>query len=218
MTGHASQLAEAPSDYQLIRRIATDDRRELVLFYDQHEQQLWTVAILLCRDQGAAEAALVRTFALIWQERPSCRPGSDGAYLRAVRLLYQHVLDTRRYQQAVESRRSRLELAASGISTAAVAPWAIPMGGPAGVLDLVPDAQRDILVLAFYGGLMHDQIADLFELSPQTIKERMRLGLHQLDRSRCAVDGTDAGADQLDKRPGGVMKPRAMICLACGFV
>ena len=47
-------------------------------------------------------------------------------------------------------------------------------------LALLPDAQQEVITLAFYGELSHTEIAAHIGLAPGTVKGRMRLGLHKL--------------------------------------
>ncbi len=50
------------------------------------------------------------------------------------------------------------------------------------LLQRLPDAQAEVIVLAFYGGLSPAEIADQLELSPEAVRGRMRLGLEKLRR------------------------------------
>ena len=47
-------------------------------------------------------------------------------------------------------------------------------------LDELPRAQREALVLSFYGGLSHGQIAQRLALPVGTVKGRVRLALAKL--------------------------------------
>ena len=49
-----------------------------------------------------------------------------------------------------------------------------------GLLAQLPDAQREVITLAFYGQQSHAEIAAYLELPPGTVKGRMRLGLERL--------------------------------------
>ena len=44
----------------------------------------------------------------------------------------------------------------------------------------LPDAQREVITLAFYGQLTHTEIAERLHLPAGTVKGRMRLGLERL--------------------------------------
>lgn len=48
------------------------------------------------------------------------------------------------------------------------------------LLNRLPDAQQEVIALAFYGELTHIEIAAALQLPAGTIKGRMRLGLKKL--------------------------------------
>jgi RNA polymerase sigma-70 factor (ECF subfamily) len=47
-------------------------------------------------------------------------------------------------------------------------------------LQQLPDAQAEVIALAYYGELTHSEIATRLSLPPGTVKGRMRLGLNKL--------------------------------------
>jgi RNA polymerase sigma-70 factor (ECF subfamily) len=49
-----------------------------------------------------------------------------------------------------------------------------------GALDELPSDQRQVIELAYFGGLSHSQIAEMLDLPPGTVKGRMRLGLTKM--------------------------------------
>jgi RNA polymerase sigma-70 factor (ECF subfamily) len=55
-------------------------------------------------------------------------------------------------------------------------------------LHELPDDQRHVIELAYYGGFTHQQIAEMLSLPPGTVKGRMRLGLSKL-RISCSEAG-----------------------------
>ena len=50
-------------------------------------------------------------------------------------------------------------------------------------LAQLPEAQAEVISLAFFGELSHSEIAQELDLPPGTVKGRMRLGLEKLRRS-----------------------------------
>ncbi len=54
-------------------------------------------------------------------------------------------------------------------------------------LARLPDAQQEVIALAFYGQLTHTEIAAQLGLPTGTVKGRMRLGLHKLRASHEAA-------------------------------
>ncbi len=55
-------------------------------------------------------------------------------------------------------------------------------------LRRLPQAQAEVIVLAFYGELSHSEIATHLDLPPGTVKGRMRLGLEKLRRESDVAD------------------------------
>jgi RNA polymerase sigma-70 factor (ECF subfamily) len=49
-----------------------------------------------------------------------------------------------------------------------------------GALTALPDEQRQVIELAYFGGFSHSQIAEMLKLPAGTVKGRMRLGLSKL--------------------------------------
>lgn len=60
-------------------------------------------------------------------------------------------------------------------------------------LSELPEAQAEVIVLAFYGELSHSEIAVQLDLPAGTIKGRMRLGLEKLRREMDAPGKPDFG-------------------------
>lgn len=48
------------------------------------------------------------------------------------------------------------------------------------VLDALPAEQRQVIVLAYYHGLTHSEIADMLQWPLGTVKTRLRLGMEKL--------------------------------------
>jgi len=67
-------------------------------------------------------------------------------------------------------------------------------------LAQLPDAQREVITLAFYGQLTHAEIAAHLRLPPGTVKGRMRLGLEKLRESLASTVEPQAAA-QIRQRP-----------------
>jgi RNA polymerase sigma-70 factor (ECF subfamily) len=51
------------------------------------------------------------------------------------------------------------------------------------LLSRLPDAQHEVIHLAFYGELSHAEIADRLRLPAGTVKARLRLGMDKLRAS-----------------------------------
>jgi RNA polymerase sigma-70 factor (ECF subfamily) len=49
-----------------------------------------------------------------------------------------------------------------------------------GALGVLPDEQRKVIELAYFGGFTHSEIAGMLDQPIGTVKGRMRLGLEKL--------------------------------------
>jgi RNA polymerase sigma-70 factor (ECF subfamily) len=49
-----------------------------------------------------------------------------------------------------------------------------------GVMGELPEEQRQVIELAYFGGFSHTQIAEMLKLPAGTVKGRMRLGLTKM--------------------------------------
>jgi RNA polymerase sigma-70 factor, ECF subfamily len=55
----------------------------------------------------------------------------------------------------------------------------------------LPPEQRQVIELAYYGGLSHSQIAEQLQWPVGTVKTRLRLGMQQLRQQWLAVELPD---------------------------
>jgi RNA polymerase sigma-70 factor, ECF subfamily len=56
----------------------------------------------------------------------------------------------------------------------------------------IPDDQRHVIVLAYFGGYTHSEIATMLQVPTGTVKGRMRLGMTKLRLSLGAVVGAES--------------------------
>jgi RNA polymerase sigma-70 factor (ECF subfamily) len=174
-----------------IRRGNTDAFEEL---YDRFQARALRVARAVCRDDGRAEEAVQEAFLAVWRSAASYHSerGSVAGWL----------LSLVRYR-AIDVSRSNIRHARKRADEARLALRATP-GATADemadradathlklLLQRLPDAQQEVITLAFYGQLSHTEIAKLLDLPPGTVKGRMRLGLQKL---RLDIDLLSASA------------------------
>jgi RNA polymerase sigma-70 factor, ECF subfamily len=178
------------ADELLMERVQRDERGAFRALYHRHAAAALAAARTV--DPGRAEDAVQEGFISVWRGRARYRPrGSVRAWI--VTIVRRRALDLARS----ENRRSRSGGAADG---AAVLPSGSLVDQTiaraedtslwAAVRDL-PGLQREVIVLAFYGGLTHHQIAERLALPEGTVKGRMRLGLERLRGEDAALERRD---------------------------
>jgi RNA polymerase sigma-70 factor, ECF subfamily len=174
--------AVAREDRRLVEHIATD-KDAFAQLYDRYSARAYRVARSVCRDDGRAEDAVQEAFLSVWRTHESYRPalGTVAAWLMVV--VRRRAIDTsRRNRKHADHRADADQLdarpAAGGVADQAETNDEAPRLRAR--LAHLPEAQQEVIVLAFYGELTHAEIADHLQLPPGTVKGRMRLGLEKL--------------------------------------
>jgi RNA polymerase sigma-70 factor, ECF subfamily len=151
--------------------------------YDRYSARAYRVARSICHDQGHAEDALQEAFLSIWRSRAAYQPqrGTVAAWLLTT--VRYRAIDVARRDQKHASRRAAEHTLAMHPTPGALADQVANRDAADGLralLSSLPDAQCEVITLAFYGELTHTEIATALDLPPGTVKGRMRLGLQKL--------------------------------------
>lgn len=151
--------------------------------YDRYGVQAYRVARSICHDQGHTEDAIQEAFLSIWKSRTSYQPqrGTVAAWLLTV--VRYRAIDVARRDHKHGGRRAAEDTLATHPTLGALAEQVANRDAAErlrALLTRLPDAQREVITLAFYGELTHTEIATALDLSAGTVKGRMRLGLQKL--------------------------------------
>ena len=179
MTPPAGDQADGPA---LIRRMAGGDRQAFAAFYDRYADLAFTLIRRILPQPPEAEDVLQEVFWEIWRLAPRYEPerGAPAAWVL-----------TRARSRAIDRLRSvRRRDVEVGVEHIETAPAATSADDPsAGLPDrelvrgamgtLVP-AQREIVELAFFGGMTHTEIAARLSQPLGTVKTRMRSALKHM--------------------------------------
>jgi RNA polymerase sigma-70 factor (ECF subfamily) len=162
----------------------TDDLRDAKAFrraFDDHHRAVYTAAFRILSDAAQAQDVVQDVFLRVWRRPASFDPGRGdlGTYLRMMGR--SRALDLWRESHVRGRAAERLRLA-GGVEE--------HLGLPAErdddradvreALGRLPEAQREAIVLAYWGGLTADQIARRARVPLGTAKSRIRLGLARL--------------------------------------
>jgi RNA polymerase sigma-70 factor (ECF subfamily) len=161
--------------------------------YDEQSRGVYAAAFRILGNAAQAQDVVQDVFLRVWR-RPQAfdaRRGELGSYLRL--MARSRALDLWREAQASGRASDRLKvLVASGGERADDRPAAAverdaDRATVREALRRLPSAQREALVLAYWGGLTADQIAKRSEVPLGTAKSRIRLGLAKL-REECGSE------------------------------
>ena len=151
--------------------------------YDRYCARAYRVAWSICHDESCTEDSVQEAFTSIWKSRANYLPrrGTVAAWLLTV--VRYRAIDVARRDYKHSARRAgehTLDAHPAGGNIDEQAVARDEAHRLRYLLTQLPDAQREVITLAFFGELSHTEIATALDLSPGTVKGRMRLGLHKL--------------------------------------
>lgn len=154
--------------------------------YEEHHRGVYAAAFRILGNAAQAQDVVQDVFLRVWR-RPGAfdeRRGELGAYLRL--MARSRALDVWRESQALGRASDRLKSAVGEVEPRAddrpdgVAEREDARAAVREALRRLPAAQREAVVLAYWGGLTADQIARHSRVPLGTAKSRIRLGLAKL--------------------------------------
>ena len=175
---------EALSDQELVRLTVMRRREALEVLYDRYARAVYSLAVNILRDGGAAEEATQDTFFNVWRRASSFRPERGKVATWLFSIGHHRVIDElrrRRRKQALTVEE--VDLANQPGDAIDPAGYAIAQGlrrEMRDALSVLRPEQREVVVLAYYGGLTHSEISDKLGQPLGTVKTRMRLALKKL--------------------------------------
>lgn len=151
--------------------------------YSRHHHEAYRMAWLVCRGHESSEEAVQDAFAAVWRGRARYEPARGMVAPWLFSLVRYRAIDVARENHKHASRRAPDQTADPRSSPGNIAEALIARDDAADLrsqLAGLPDLQREVVVLAYYGQLSHTEIATQLELPTGTVKGRMRLGLQKL--------------------------------------
>ena len=174
------------SDQDLLAHIVRGRKEALEVLYERYSGAVYSLAVHMLRDRGAAEEVAQDAFFNVWRRASSFRPerGKVTAWLFSI--AHHRVIDEVR-------RRRRREQTQVFHDVDLINQPADETGDPVmyamlqvkrsilkEAMEALRPEQRDVVVLAYYGGLTHTEIAHRLSQPLGTVKTRMRLALKKL--------------------------------------
>ena len=169
---------EAPTDGDLIQRIAAGDSHAFELLYRRYVRSVFGLALRRLGDRMRAEDAVQETFAAVWRSARTYRPerGAGSPWLYAV--ARNAIVDRARGRQEPPSEvpdAASMEPTPEERAEASYVSWRVHRA-----LSELPPKERDVLELAYYGGLSQSEVAEFLGIPLGTVKTRTRAALHRL--------------------------------------
>jgi len=174
----------AAHDEQLMQLAQAGDRQAFGGLYHRLGADARRVAGRICFDRESARDAVQDAFLSIWQRRESYDSGRGEVRPWAMTIVRHRALDVARRDGARRLLRAPAELLDYRAGTERCAAERVVAGDREtelrASLRRLPPLQRQVITLAFFGGLSHREIAKRLALAEGTVKGRIRLGMHKL--------------------------------------
>jgi RNA polymerase sigma factor (sigma-70 family) len=184
---------EGESEAELMRQVSAGQVGGLETLYDRYHAVAYALALRITAETGLAEDVVQDSFLGLWRNagRYAEEKGSVKGWLLAI---VRH--------RAIDSMRRRRNGVAIADETQEPLPAALTLPDVwpevAGHLDAegirramgkLPEAQRQVIELAYFEGLTQTEIAARTKVPLGTVKSRMRLGLVALRRELTEFGG-----------------------------
>ncbi len=176
------------TDEQLMARVVAGEPAAFEALYDRHAGRAMWVARRICRDPEMAAEAVQDAFLSIWRGRARYDEAHGAFAGWAMTVVRNRAIDLIRKESAGVQRAALDDELLATLSDTGPGPSQLVAQRAAAdrvrrQLDALPHAQRQAVVLSFYGGLSHGQIAERLQVPVGTVKGRMRLALAKLRSS-----------------------------------
>ena len=181
----SAQLTDL-DDGALVARVAEGDVRAFETLYDRYRAQAFGLAVRLTSRRGTAEEVTQDAFLTLWRKASHYDPrrGSVGPWL--LTFVRHRAIDSlrsgARRERTVELDGAAERLEAPDRTDDVVAAREQSRDAQRLVKEL-PAEQREVIELAYFGGMTQGEIAAKVGIPIGTVKGRSRLALEKLRRS-----------------------------------
>ncbi|MFJ4161205.1 ECF RNA polymerase sigma factor SigK [Microbacterium testaceum] len=174
----------------LLQRVAAGDRAAFAELYDSLSARAFGLILRVLVDRSQSEEVLQEVFLEIWQSAGRFAPNRGQGRSWVLTIAHRRAVDRVRSSQSSVDRDVRAGFRDMDVAYDAVSEKVeLKMEGRRVVdaLAALPDAQKEALTLAYFGGYSQSEIATLVGAPLGTVKTRMRDGLSRL-RMEMGVD------------------------------
>src|SRR6266540_4576495 len=179
---------ERSDDAFLIRLIADARADAIKELYDRYNRLVFSVALAIVGDRSVAEEVTLDVFVHVWRGAKTYRPERAKVSTWLLAITRHHAIDILRWQNSHPDAKS-LDLNDALLQNQTATP------SPETQVDIslqrerirqaiaqLPTEQQQVLILAYFRGYTHQQIAEILEQPLGTVKTRIRLAMQKLRR------------------------------------
>ncbi len=169
------------SDTELVHRLQVGDEQALVELYRRFAGLVYSVAFRVVHDHALAEEVMQDAFLNCWNRADSYRPAAGNVAPWLARIARNRAIDVTRGKQHQARLREQAPLVPLRSMSAGDHSDAIAVGSTLSeAVAELPDNQRTVIELAYFGGLSQSEIATQLNQPLGTVKSRTRTAMEHL--------------------------------------
>ena len=176
----AAALVVESDDRRILARVADGELDALEALYDRYRTVAYSIAFRVTGDATLAEDVLQDAFLGAWRHAGRYAEGRGSVKTWLLAIVHHRAVDAVRRRRPTAALPETEDVAPPVLTLPDV--WTevsadLDADTVRGALDVLPDAQREAIELAYFGGLTQQEIAERTGAPLGTVKGRMRLGL-----------------------------------------
>lgn len=169
---------------ELLRQIAAGNQEALAELYDQTSRTVFGLTLRMLNDRGAAEEVTLDAYLQVWRQARVFDAERGRPMTWLLTIARNKAIDRLRSATWKRHEQAPMEEAAPVAADAESPEEAVTSAETRrqvrdALAQLKPE-QRELIEIAYYGGLTQQQIADKLGLPLGTVKTRMRTGMLNL--------------------------------------
>ncbi len=177
---------EEAEDKSLMECISNGDKNALEALYSRYSRPVFSLSIHMLRDPAAAQEVTQDTFFNVWRRAGTYKPNRGKVTSWLFSIAHNRTIDELRKRRREYNRvQYDVDLTNRPSESRADDPTeyvTVQFEGrrlKSALMKLRPE-QRDVVVLAYFGGLTHSEISRELDQPLGTVKTRMRLAMKKL--------------------------------------
>ena len=182
-SGAQTRTTDARVYATLIERVAAGDEAAFAELYDAFSRPAYGVALRILRESGLAEDAVQEAFLAAWRTAHRFQAERGSAATWILTLVHRRAVDAVRRRQ---HRRAQPLDEAAGEPAGSADVDAIERDRVHAALASLNQREREVIGLAYYGGLTQSEIAAELGTALGTVKSRTFNGLKRLEQALTA--------------------------------
>jgi RNA polymerase sigma-70 factor (ECF subfamily) len=168
------------SDAEIITLLQERPTIGVAALYDRYGRLVFSVALRVVHDASTAEEITQDVFVRCWRSVNQYRADQSSLATWLVTITRNRAVDELRSRRGQASRREVSDALLGFVAADSTLDDVLVRTEVREALAALPEAQREVIELVFWGGLTRREVADQLQLPLGTVHTRLRLAMEKL--------------------------------------